>query len=213
MVQGAEQVLDQVGSGQMVPNSYRSSITFARPGKVTLRVFQYKSTGILAEFYSSTDPLEQVLLTKSYDNFSLDWGTGDLGESSTVGSDNIKMRAYFGIKAPVTSDYTFYLEVNDKLKFYVKDVQVTSIETAGNHTVTVSMNQGEFYWCKIEYEEVTGEALLNVDWSYTGQTRVRIPKASLHHPNSMSMTRQWEVACPTSKSKVVTNGVPECQYV
>ena len=128
-------------------NNITHSIPFTRPGEITIKVYMYRpNIGILCEFIDGNDPTEEVLTSYKYNNFSFDWGTGVVAPSPLSTSDNVKMRAHFGLAIPTTSDYIFYFEVNDKFKFYMNDLLITSADSPGNYSHSIHLEAGAFYY-------------------------------------------------------------------
>lgn len=102
-----EQVIDASYSNTMMDQfdgTFTYSVTFTRPGIVIMSIFQYIPGGVRLEFYPNQGwtGIPELIQARSRINFN--WGTGVV--NGTL-SDNVGLKIYFRIRAPITGTITF----------------------------------------------------------------------------------------------------------
>jgi hypothetical protein len=114
-------------------------------------------------------------------NFTDD-GTAGTNDFNLTNEDNFVVRWTGFVQAPITGTVTFVVRTDDGSDLVVGGQQIMSDwkgQGPTDYSGTLAMTQGQWYPLTYLYYEggVTCQARLS--WSYTGQTEIVIPSASL----------------------------------
>lgn len=130
-------------------------------------------------YYNNTTLTGAPVLTRNEPNVSATWGTNS--PAAGVNADNFSAAWTGFITAPTTDTYTLYMWYDDRLRLYIDNVLVADHWATGCcvvRTATYNFTAGQTLPFKIEMSEGGGGAGAYIDWSYTGQARVRIPSSA-----------------------------------
>ncbi|CAI2376582.1 unnamed protein product [Moneuplotes crassus] len=195
--------------------SYTSGVysyiyTVSRPGAITINVIRYRNGKILYEYFpnkSGTGTRDQI----SYESaINTDFGTGAI-YGSRSGYASIKM--HFRFFPPVTGTYTFYVDVDDELHFYLDGSLIISRTCCGSTTATASLTGGRFYNGYAFFVEDINSAEMQIQWKYPGQNWQVIPSSAFYYPTYINSPKQITVACPSGYSKKTISSRPTCVTV
>ncbi|MBN9381987.1 MAG: hypothetical protein J0H74_14565 [Chitinophagaceae bacterium] len=152
------------------------------------------AVGLVGEYFTNNKFKGAPVYTKLYDTIGFNWGKGSPGvpmpppppgqSPSNFPSDNFSIRWTGRLKAPVTGRYVFHTTPDDGVRFWLNDsllIQDYLPQTLGKDTVYLIA--GEMYPLKMEYYENGGNARIDLQWSYPGQsTFVNVPRHYLYPP-------------------------------
>ena len=106
----------------------------------------------------------------------LDWAFGGPG-----GVRDYFLGRWFGsIRAPVTGEYTFYLDSDDGANLAVDGHEIIVNKKAGMTTGTYNLESGKYYKIAILYFEGEGLARINLSWSAPSLPKQVIPTQYLY---------------------------------
>ncbi len=121
--------------------------------------------GIAAEFFDNMELRGKPAVKKIFDQINFDWG----GEKPLEGikEDNFSVRFSTSVKAPVTGEYTFDVNSDDGIRFYIDDKLV--INDWANHAAIsnfykVKLEKDKTYKIKLEFFENGGSASVKLGW-------------------------------------------------
>jgi hypothetical protein len=110
-----------------------------------------------------------------------DWGNGS--PDPKISPDTFSARWMGQIQAVETGTYTFRTNCDDKVRLWVNGKLVIDNWTgavSGIKTGTIDLQAGQRYRIRLDYEENTGSAVMQLDWTRPGQSGfVSIPQANL----------------------------------
>ncbi|EUJ10021.1 cytochrome c peroxidase [Methylophilaceae bacterium 11] len=139
-------------------------------------------TGLNGAYYYSNDLSGNVVLQRIEDvNFN--WGNGS--PAATLPADNFSARWTGYIEATVTGSYQLQTNSDDGVRVYLNNQLI--IDNWSGHPPTLdasaafNMNAGQRLPIIIEYQELTGGALLGLNWKLPGASTFSVvPKAQLY---------------------------------
>ncbi len=138
-------------------------------------------SGLTAQYFSNTSLTGTAVLTRiEAVNFS--WGSG--APATGVPADNFSARWTGKVLAPTTGSYKFQTRSDDGVRLWVNGVQVINNWTrhgaTDNTSAAITLIAGQLYDVKLEYNEFTGSAVMQLKWQLPGVTSfVAIPAAQL----------------------------------
>lgn len=118
------------------------------------------------KYYSNDNLSGSSVLSGSSDSINFNWGTG--GPGSPCGSDYFSCEIVGTEYFSNSGYYDFSWRADDKIKLYIDGnclVDVWSAQNGAGHVIC-QLSQGN-HIIKVQYAEMSGDALLNVSWSQT----------------------------------------------
>ncbi|CAI2380290.1 unnamed protein product [Moneuplotes crassus] len=209
---GREQVVDSDVSAEMSYASgvYSYTYTVTRPGDITINVIRYQSGGILYEYFPNRFGTGTRELTSYENDINVNYGTGIIYGTR---EDYASIKMHFRFQAPVTGTYTFWIDVDDDLLFYLDGNLIISRACCGTATATASLTAGQFYYGYAFFMENTSPAYMQIKWSYPGQSLQVIPTSNFYYPQYINSPKQVTVACAAGYSKTTVSSRPTCVTV
>ena len=117
-------------------------------------------------------------------------------------TDNFSVRLTGLVTAPVAGDYTFLTKSDDGAQLWVDDVPLiddwgphSSTETAANQSVTLAA--GQSVKIRLQYREVTVDALLALEWKINGAATTVIPGTALSPDYGLETSSKTDDQAPT----------------
>lgn len=143
------------------------------------------AVGLVGEYFKNKFLTGTPAYVKLYDTIGFNWGRNPPATPiQDFPSDFFSIRWTGRLKAPVTGQYVFHSTPDDGVRFWLNDsllIQNYLPQTLGKDTVYLVA--GEMYPLKMEYYENGGNAKINLQWSYPGQsTYVNVPRHYLYPP-------------------------------
>ncbi len=140
-------------------------------------------SGLYGEYFNNKDFTSRAL-SRIDSTVDFDWGSGSPDPS--IGSDTFSVRWTGWVQAPSSGSYTFYTHSDDGVRLWVNNVLLIDnwtdpAATPDSGTITLSAN--EKYDIKLEFYENTGAAVIELYWSYPGQSKQIIPQSRLYPRN------------------------------
>lgn len=137
--------------------------------------------GLTGAYFSNSYLLGTPTVTRIDPTVNFDWGWGS--PSSNMFFDLFSVRWTGQIKAPVSGNYTFYLDADDGARVWINNKlgidKWSSLSIFNSSTYTVYLNAGQNYPFKMEYFESLLGARAKLYWSYPGVAKQTIPTAYL----------------------------------
>ncbi|WPQ61474.1 DUF5977 domain-containing protein [Chitinophaga sancti] len=86
------------------------------------------------------------------------------------------------IKAPVTGDYTFYLDHDDGVRLFLNDTSLIDRFgiVATTDSAKVNLVAGQYYKIRMDYNNNKGGMRATLEWKYPSQDRIRVPTENLY---------------------------------
>ncbi|HVW60925.1 MAG TPA: PA14 domain-containing protein, partial [Puia sp.] len=141
--------------------------------------------GLVGEYFTNKFLTGAPAYVKLYDTIGFKWDRNPPATPvQNFPSDFFSIRWTGRLKAPVTGRYVFHTTPDDGVRFWLNDsllIQNYLPQTLGKDTVYLVA--GEMYPLKMEYYENGGNAKIDLQWSYPGQsTYVNVPRHYLYPP-------------------------------
>jgi len=132
---------------------------------------------ILVRSYSGPDMTGRMILREVVT-------TIDLTDYNPDGqTDNYSLEVIGYIKPLYTQTYTFYISSNDKVKFWVNDINLyqkwSATTTVNIASTTIALTANTWYPIYIQHSEITGSQNLTIKWQSTSQANEIIPSSAL----------------------------------
>lgn len=135
----------------------------------------FGGSGLVGRYYNGAGFDVQAAMRIDPQVF-FDWGSGS--PDPAVNPDNFSARWLGEIVPRYTEQYFFYTKSDDGIRLYVNDVLVIDNWTPHGGTWDVgyiTLTAGEHYDIRVEYFEVTGDALIKLYWASTQQLFEAVP--------------------------------------
>jgi hypothetical protein len=114
-------------------------------------------------------------------NVYFDWGNGS--PAPGIDPDTFSARWIGQVQAIESGTYTFRTNSDNRVRLWVNGKLIINNwigAVPGLHTGTIALVAGQRYRIRLEYEEDTGPAFLQLDWARPGQTDfASIPPSNL----------------------------------
>ena len=151
----------------MIP---QAQLYAAPPAGDGLRAVYFNNRGFTGTLVRRIDP-----------TVYFDWGNGS--PDPAISPDTFSARWRGQIQAVESGTYTFRTNSDDKVRLWVNGKLIIDNWTGavpGIKTGTIALLAGQRYHIRVDYEENTGDAVMQLDWTQPGQTGfVSIPQANL----------------------------------
>ncbi len=151
-------------------------------------------TGLFAQYFYSQNFQGGQIDTSDWVNHS--WGQTYYWKNDlAIDNNNFPATAYpkqhFSVRytgrvlAPVTGSYHFTTVTDDGVDFWMNDSLIINHNNQHSKTadsVKINLIAGQFYKIRIDYYNAGGPGIMQLLWSYTGQTTKAVPLAYLYPP-------------------------------
>lgn len=119
-------------------------------------------------------------LTRIDSEISFNWGWGSPGAG--VQSDNFSVRWTGKLKVPnYTGTYSFCVLGDDGIRLWVNGTQLLDFwkpQDSETHCASITLTAGQSVPIRLEFFDLTEEAIVKLSWSYPGQADTAIPSAN-----------------------------------
>ncbi len=148
--------------------------------------------GLLGQYFTNNALTGLAALTRS-ESVNFSWGAGSPAPGLPV--NNFSARWSGQVLAPSSGTYRFQTNSDDGVRLWVNGAQVINNWTAHAATLNTSGNvtfvAGQRYDIKLEYQERSGNAVMQLRWRLPGQTAyVAIPVSQLS-ASGVGLTAQY----------------------
>jgi len=137
--------------------------------------------GLKGDYYKGTN-FDMLKYTKTDGKIDYDWE--DKSPNTTLlGDDNFSIRWSGQIQPVYSGNTTFYVTADGGAKLTINGtVVVDNLSGAGKSTQSgvIALTTGVKYDIVLEYVETTGDALCELEWESTAQTRQTVPRTQLY---------------------------------
>jgi cysteine-rich repeat protein len=201
IVDGADNTIISTIFAEMTDNNdgtYSYTWIPDNEGKLSISVVKMNRFSVLGTYYNTVD-LSGTAVSSNYStNINYNWGGFDVipGQGDYVSA---KYEAY--LKSPYTGTVTLNLYVDNYGALWVDGIQKFNYMTASwvwTRSTTVSMIKDQFYHIEAHFGEITGGAIVQMSYSYTGQPSTIIPTSQFYYPEYVSSSPYTvTVTCPT----------------
>jgi hypothetical protein len=139
--------------------------------------------GLRGDYYQGTN-FQNLMLIRIDSQVNFNWG--DPGSpDALVGNDNFSVRWAGEVEAAFTETYTFYTNSDDGARLWVDGQQLvddwTDQGTSENYG-TIDLVAGNVYTLVMEYNDSSGAAVAELQWSSPSVPKQLIPQAALSPP-------------------------------
>lgn len=141
-----------------------------------------EANGIRGEYFNNMDFTNPIAL-RTDNNINFNWGTGS--PAPGVDPDTFSVRWNGLIKPQYTETYTFYTNTDDGVRLYVNNVLI--IDNWTDHALTensgtITLTAGQKYNIKLEYYDNIFDAVVQLSWSSSSQSKQIVPSNRLYLP-------------------------------
>jgi hypothetical protein len=141
-------------------------------------------TGLRGQYFASNNLSGNVALQRT-EAVNFNWGSAAPGTG--VPADNFSARWTGTVEASSTGNFTFQTNSDDGVRVYVNGVLIINNWTAHSATLNTSaaiaMTANQRYTITVEYQELTGSAVMQLRWKTPGTTSyVAVPATRLYMP-------------------------------
>ncbi|MBK7864054.1 MAG: hypothetical protein IPJ65_36705 [Archangiaceae bacterium] len=137
------------------------------------------NSGLRGEYFSSREPMSAPAVERVDPNINFDWAAGV--PISGIPSDGFSVRWTGRLVAPVTGTYTFYVKGDDGYRLWVHgNVIVDNWGGSGLTELsgTMDLTAGSNYDFRVEYQENTQNASVQLSWSAPGLPKQVMPSSA-----------------------------------
>ncbi|WP_375500949.1 PA14 domain-containing protein [uncultured Nostoc sp.] len=139
--------------------------------------------GLKAEYYDNID-FTNLKQTRTDPTVNFNWG--DKSPDPSIGADTFSVRWTGQVEAKYSETYNFYTTSDDGVRLWVNGQQIINKfvnQSATEHSGAIALVAGQKYDIKLEYYENKYEAVSQLSWSSSSQTKEIIPQSQLYSPN------------------------------
>ena len=160
--------------------SYSGQYSVDEPGSYQTRVTQLMAGGLRAKYYNNQFLWGTPALERVDPQINFDWGNGLV---TPEGSSFVSIRWEGKILPPVSETYTFYLTADDAANLALNHTLLINASDICciEHRATVFLQKGTFYHLALEYQQLTGAASVNLQYSSASVRKQVIPAAQLYY--------------------------------
>ena len=158
--------------------THHVTYTATKSGAYEAAVKLAKSGGLLGAYYENVWFFYTPVKTVVDPQINMDWGMGLL---TPTGADYVSIRWQGKILTQYAEVYTFYVTSDDGARLYVDNtLMIDRWDSFCNETrATVQLAAGYLYDLKLEYKEVTDNALVKLSWSSASVPKEVVPAGQL----------------------------------
>ncbi|HYX15691.1 MAG TPA: Calx-beta domain-containing protein [Nostoc sp.] len=142
-----------------------------------------QGNGLKAEYYDNID-FTNLKQTRTDPTVNFNWGEGSSDPS--IGADTFSVRWTGQVEAKYSETYNFYTTSDDGVQLWVNGQQIINKfvdQPATQHSGAIALVAGQKYDIKLEYYENKYDAVSQLSWSSSSQTKEIIPQSQLYSPN------------------------------
>ncbi|MEH1923666.1 PA14 domain-containing protein [Nostoc sp.] len=153
--------------------------------------------GLQGQYYDNID-FTNLKQTRTDTTVNFNWGDGSPDPS--VGADTFSVRWTGQVQAEYSETYNFYTTADDGVRLWVNGQQIINQfvdQPATEYSGSIALVAGQKYDIKLEYYDNQYEAVSQLAWSSTSQTKQIIPQSQLYSNTNTP---------PTPPSPVIGNG-------
>ncbi len=141
-------------------------------------------TGLLGRYFATNNLSGNVVLQRT-EAINFNWGTA--APATGVPSNNFSVRWTGTVEASASGNFQFQTNSDDGVRVWVNGVQVINNWTAHSATLNTSaviaMTANQRYSITVEYQELSGSAVMQLRWKPPGTTSyVAVPANRLYVP-------------------------------
>ena len=158
------------------------------------------AAGLRGEYFDNEDFTNLKLTrTDATVDFSLGFGTPD----PLINSETFSVRWVGQVTAPVTGNYVFVTQSDDGVRFWLGDQLLidnfTPHPLTENRSAVVALVAGQSYDLRLEYFELTANAIIRLMWIRPGQSSPEvIPSANLATPVNPNLAPVLSALSPSA---------------
>jgi hypothetical protein len=136
-------------------------------------------TGLTGTYYNNSN-LTGTTIVRNDATVNFDWGSGS--PNGFIDNNTFSAR-WLGAIAPRYSEtYTFIATADDGVRLWIGNqliIDQWKVDSATQYTGTIKLVAGEMYPIRLEYQEMTGLAVMKLEWRSTSQAREIVPQSRL----------------------------------
>ncbi len=139
----------------------------------------WQYNGLLGTYYNNAD-FSGTSVQRVDSTINFDWGSGNSPMSGIDGS-SWSARWLGTITANETGTYTFYTTANDGVQLWVDgELLIDHLNNTGtdSYQATIELTAGQTYSFRLDYQQLSGDANVKLEWSAPGLPREVIPASS-----------------------------------
>ncbi|MHC5858172.1 PA14 domain-containing protein [Nostoc sp.] len=158
--------------------------------------------GLQGQYYDNID-FTNLKQTRTDPTVNFNWGDGSPDPS--VGADTFSVRWTGQVQAEYSETYNFYTTADDGVRLWVNGQQIINQfvdQSATEYSGSIALVAGQKYDIKLEYYDNQYEAVSQLAWSSTSQTKEIIPESQLYSSTSNASNTNT----PAPASPVIGNG-------
>jgi len=133
--------------------------------------------GLSAEYFRSRESSRKPQITRIDPAIEFNWGNEK--PDKRMPQDNFAVHWQGSIVAPVSGDYLFDAEVDDRLELSIANRSLGKAQPWAKELGRVTLEAGKPVPIKIDYEEDGGEAYVRLFWTLPSGARQLVPSSAL----------------------------------
>lgn len=157
--------------------------------------------GLTASYFRSRDQNRKAQITRIDPAVNFDWG-GDRPDKR-MPQDNFSVHWQGCLLPPISGDYLFEAEVDDRLELRIGDRSLGKAQPWSKEFSSVTLEAGKPVPIELEYEEDGGEAFVRLFWTPPGGKRQPVPSSALL-PLESGDSRPMKVVDPMGMPREAT---------
>ncbi len=133
--------------------------------------------GLSAQYFKSRDQNRKAQITRIDPAIDFTWGNDR--PDKRMPQDNFSIHWKGSLIAPVSGEYLFDAEVDDRAELRIADRSLGKAQPWSKELGRVTLEAGKPVPIELEYEEDGGEAYVRLFWTPPGGTRQLVPSSAL----------------------------------
>ena len=164
--------------------SYTGQYTPTTTGSYSLAVRHLQRGGLRTDYFDNQWLQGNPAMSRVDATINFNWGSGLITQ---YGRDYVSARWHGKVKPATSENYTFYAYADDGVRMWIDHVKIIdSWDVSGNETVaTVPLTANKYHDIRVEYKEVTGTAIVSLQWSSFSVSKQYIPSSQLYYPTNI----------------------------
>jgi hypothetical protein len=157
--------------------------------------------GLSAEYFRSRESSRKPQITRIDPAIQFNWGNEK--PDKRMPQDNFAVHWQGSIVAPVSGEYVFDAEVDDRLELSIANRSLGKAQPWAKELGRVTLEAGKPVPIKIDYEEDGGEAYVRLFWTLPSGARQLVPSSALL-PLSSGENEGMKVVDPLGLPRLAT---------
>jgi hypothetical protein len=157
--------------------------------------------GLTAQYFRTKESNKKPQITRIDPAIDFTWGNER--PDKRMPQDNFEIRWKGSLVAPVSGDYLFEAEVDDRVELRIADRSLGKAQPWSKELGRVALEAGKPVPIELDYEEDGGEAYVRLFWTPPGGSRQLVPSSALL-PLASDSNNSMKVVDPLGRPREAT---------